>query len=67
MFSFCKNLMYVIRCILCFILDCAFFYKLNIDCVVYPVVMTDDINTLVATRSHSSDGCLLPIATELSL
>jgi hypothetical protein len=31
--------MYVIRCILCFVLDCVFFYKINVACVFYPAVM----------------------------
>jgi hypothetical protein len=42
MFSFYMNLMlnlmYVIRCRLCFVLDCVFFYKLNADCVFYSAV-----------------------------
>jgi hypothetical protein len=44
MFSFCMNLMYVIRCRLYFISDCVFSYKLNTDCVVYPSV-TDELTS----------------------
>jgi hypothetical protein len=33
------NLMYVGRCRLYFVSDCVIFYKLNADCVFYPVVM----------------------------
>jgi hypothetical protein len=33
------NLMYVIRCILYFISDCVFFYKLNTNYIFYPAVM----------------------------
>jgi hypothetical protein len=39
MLSFCMNLMYVLRCRLCFVSDCVFFYKLNADCVFYLAVM----------------------------
>jgi hypothetical protein len=39
MSSFYMNFMYVVRCILCFISDCVFFYKLNAKCVFYPAVM----------------------------
>jgi hypothetical protein len=35
--SFCINLMYVIRCTLCFILYCVF-YILNTYCIFYPAV-----------------------------
>jgi hypothetical protein len=42
MFSICiklmLNLMYVIRCRLYFVLGYVFFYKLNIECIFYPVV-----------------------------
>jgi hypothetical protein len=38
MFSFCMNLMYVIRCRLYFVSDCVFFYKLNTYYVFYPAV-----------------------------
>jgi hypothetical protein len=55
MFSFCMNLMYVIRCKLCFILDCVFFYKLNTYCVVYPAV-TGELSKSVITVDSSSDG-----------
>jgi hypothetical protein len=54
MFSFCMNLMYVIRCKLCFILDCVFFYKLNTYCVAYPAV-TGELSKSVATVDSSSD------------
>jgi hypothetical protein len=39
MFSFCMNLMYVVRYQLSFVSDCIFFYKLNADCVFYTAVM----------------------------
>jgi hypothetical protein len=55
MFSFCMNLMYVIRYKLYFILDCIFFYKLNTYCVVYPAV-TGELSKSVATVDSSSDG-----------
>jgi hypothetical protein len=49
MFSFCMNLMlnliYVIRCRLCFISDCVFFCKLNVDCVFYPTVTGEQTST----------------------
>jgi hypothetical protein len=40
--------MYVIRCRLCFILDCVFFHILNADYVVYPAVTGE------LTSPHSS-------------
>jgi hypothetical protein len=55
MFSFCMNLMYVIRYKLYFILDCVFFYKLNTYCVVYPAV-TGELSKSVITVDSSSDG-----------
>jgi hypothetical protein len=36
--TLCMNLMIVVISRLCFVLDCVFFYKLNADCVFYPVV-----------------------------
>jgi hypothetical protein len=36
--TLCMNLIIVVISRLCFILDCVFFYKLNADCVFYPVV-----------------------------
>jgi hypothetical protein len=60
MFSFCMNLMYVIRCRLCFISYYVFFYNLNVDCVVYPIVAGElDVNTPVATIDSSSDGRMM--------
>jgi hypothetical protein len=38
---FCMNLMNVVINRLCFVSDCVFFYKLNTDCVFYPVVTGD--------------------------
>jgi hypothetical protein len=35
------NLMNVVISRLCFISDCVFFYKLNVDCVFYPAVMRE--------------------------
>jgi hypothetical protein len=34
-------LMYVIRCRLYFVLDCVFFYKLNVNYVFYPAVIVE--------------------------
>jgi hypothetical protein len=39
MFNFCMNLMYVIRCRLCFVLDYVFFYKPNANYIFHPAVM----------------------------
>jgi hypothetical protein len=36
--TLCMNLMNVVISRLCFASDCVFFYKLNTDCVFYPVV-----------------------------
>jgi hypothetical protein len=64
MFSFCMNLMYVIRCKLCFILDCVFFYKLNTYCVVYPAV-TGELSKSVATVDSSSNGWMTSACSSL--
>jgi hypothetical protein len=65
-FSFCMNLMYVARCRLCFVLDCVFFYKLNVDCIFYPAVMGVLMSAYdVATVDSSSDGLGATIATDV--
>jgi hypothetical protein len=75
--TLCMNLMNVVISILCFVSDCAFFYKLNANCIFYLTVTGDltSVSLPVATVDSSSDEQVTParryyktpVATKLPL